>query len=78
MGGPYVMWELAEEEVFVSKRTVQRDQRALGGRHLTCERVQRLSDLQKTKRMAFAKTLDKNWEKFFLLRYVKKFILASR
>jgi hypothetical protein len=56
-----------KEDFFVSKRTVQRDKRALGGRHLTCERVQRLSDLQKTKRLAFAKKLlseDKNWEKF--------------
>lgn len=45
-----IVWQLAQKGTHVSKRTVQRDQRALGGRHLTCERVQRLTDADTKKR----------------------------
>ena len=53
-----IVWKLAQEnEIFVSKRTVARDQVALGGNHLTCERVQRLNDVQKENRLNWCKKL---------------------
>lgn len=52
-----IVWALAKEEIHVSKRTVARDQKALGARHLTCDRVQRLSELQKANRLKWCKKL---------------------
>ena len=40
-----------------SKRTVARDLRSLGVRHLTCDRVQRLTPEQMAKRVAFSKKM---------------------
>jgi hypothetical protein len=53
--------ELAKGGIIVSKRTITRDQNALGARHLTCDRVQRLTDLQKANRLRFAKDLIKQY-----------------
>jgi transposase len=50
-------WELAKEGIHVSKRTVARDQRAAGARHLTNEREQKLSDRQVERRLAYCKAL---------------------
>lgn len=47
--------DLLPDDDSPSKRTVARDLRAEGVRHLTCETVQRLTDKQKEKRLAFCK-----------------------
>jgi hypothetical protein len=56
-----IAMELSKEGIHISKRTAARDQNALGGRHLTCERVQKLSDVQKAKRLEWAKALLKQY-----------------
>lgn len=56
-----IVWLLKEHDIHVDKRTVARDHRALGARHLTCDRVQRLNEAQTAKRLAFCKHLLKTY-----------------
>lgn len=52
-----IAWALAAEGVHVTKRTVARDQVELGARHLTCDRVQKVTEKQREDRVTFAKEL---------------------
>ena len=50
-----IAWRMRQISVHkVSQRTVIRDQKALGGRHLTCQKVPRITEAQRLKRLAFA------------------------
>lgn len=49
--------ELAKEGHFVTKRTVARDQRACGARHLTTEKVQKLTETQRETRLKWCREL---------------------